>query len=140
MRCLERKDDEMNEKQIAGVMFLADRYAAEKEMDGVLDKHCSDQSQQKRSALETYLRSLCQQGKFKRGDRVRKVSGSEWEGVVVGEYSTAFNPEGYAVESCAHKGTVQIYPAKALELVAANHSEDVLEMVGGENQSSEAGG
>ena len=48
---------------------------------------------------------------------MRKVSGSEWEGVVVGEYSTEFNPEGYAVESCAHKGTVQIYPAKALELV-----------------------
>ena len=48
--------------------------------------------------------------------------------------------EGYAVESCAHKGTVQIYPAKALELVVGNHSDDALEMVGGENQSSEAGG
>lgn len=130
----------MNEKQIAEAMVLADWYAAETEVDGISRGNGSEHSKARREHLQNYLRSLCQQGKFKRGDRVRKVSGSEWEGVVVGEYSTAFNPEGYAVESCAHKGTVQIYPAKALELVAGNHSEDVLEMVGGENQSSEAGG
>ena len=55
--------------------------------------------------------------KFKRGDRVRKISGSEWKGRIVGEYSTTLTPEGYAVESEAHAGSVQIYPAGALELV-----------------------
>jgi dihydrofolate reductase (trimethoprim resistance protein) len=55
--------------------------------------------------------------KFKLGDLVRKVSGSAWEGRVVGTYSTALTPEGYAVESSAHPGSVQIYPAKALEKV-----------------------
>jgi dihydrofolate reductase (trimethoprim resistance protein) len=56
------------------------------------------------------------QMKFKHGDRVRKINGSEWSGKVVGTYSTEQTPEGYAVESEAHKGSVQIYPAKALEL------------------------
>jgi len=56
--------------------------------------------------------------KFRRGDRVRKIKGSEWQGIVVGEYSTELNPEGYAVESEVHSGSVQIYPAGALELVA----------------------
>lgn len=55
--------------------------------------------------------------KFSRGDLVRKRSGSAWEGRVVGEYSTALTPEGYAVESAAHPGSVQIYPAAALDLV-----------------------
>lgn len=55
--------------------------------------------------------------KFKRGDRVRKISGASWQGIVVGEYSTELTPEGYAVESEREKGSVQIYPAKALELV-----------------------
>ena len=54
---------------------------------------------------------------FKLGDLVRKKSGSEWEGYVVGFYSTELTPEGYAVESSTHKGSVQIYPAKALEKV-----------------------
>lgn len=56
-------------------------------------------------------------GKFKLGDRVRKISGSNWKGVVVGTYSTTLTPEGYAVESDTEKGSVQIYPAKALEYV-----------------------
>lgn len=54
---------------------------------------------------------------FKRGDLVRKRSGSQWQGHIVGEYSTALTPEGYAVESDAHVGSVQIYPAAALERV-----------------------
>jgi len=57
--------------------------------------------------------------KFKRGDEVQKVSGSKWKGKVVGNYSTALTPEGYAVESSTETGSVQIYPAKALELVEA---------------------
>jgi hypothetical protein len=36
----------------------------------------------------------------------------------VGWYSTELTPEGYAVESEAHAGSVQIYPAKALEMVS----------------------
>ncbi len=55
--------------------------------------------------------------KFKRGDYVRKTKGSQWRGLIVGEYSTALTPEGYAVESSTEKGSVQIYPAGALELV-----------------------
>lgn len=57
------------------------------------------------------------QGKFRMGDLVKKSTGSEWEGRVVGWYSTEQTPEGYAVESSAHRNSVQIYPAKALELV-----------------------
>lgn len=55
--------------------------------------------------------------KFLHGQRVRKIKGSEWQGYVVGTYSTALTPEGYCVESETHKGSVQIYPASALELV-----------------------
>jgi len=59
--------------------------------------------------------------KFKLGDLVKKVSGSQWHGVVVvGTYSTELTPEGYAVESDTEKGSVQIYPAKALELWIKN--------------------
>jgi len=54
--------------------------------------------------------------KFKQGDMVKKKSGSEWQGKIVGWYSTTLTPEGYAVESESHKGSVQIYPASALVL------------------------
>lgn len=57
------------------------------------------------------------QGKFRMGDLVKKSTGSEWVGRVVGWYSTEQTQEGYAVESEAHAGSVQIYPAKALEAV-----------------------
>ena len=56
---------------------------------------------------------------FQRGDRVRKIKGSSWQGLVCGEYSTALTPEGYAVESEREPGSVQIYPASALEKVEA---------------------
>ena len=70
--------------------------------------------------VEYYRARIAQtapQGKFSTGDRVKKSTGSEWEGRVVGTYSTEQTKEGYAVESEAHKGSVQIYPAKALEAV-----------------------
>lgn len=54
---------------------------------------------------------------FYMGDWVRKKSGSQWQGYVVGTYSTSLTPEGYAVESDYHAGSVQIYPASALEAV-----------------------
>ena len=47
-------------------------------------------------------------GTFMLEDKVKKKSGSEWEGAVVGFYSTGLTPEGYAVESSSHKGSVQI--------------------------------
>jgi hypothetical protein len=53
--------------------------------------------------------------KFQLGDTVRKIQGSQWSGKVVGTYSTALTPEGYAVESSTERGSVQIYPAAALE-------------------------
>ena len=55
--------------------------------------------------------------KFAIGDTVRKVKGSQWHGKVVGTYSTTLTPEGYAVESSTEIGSVQIYPAAALEKV-----------------------
>lgn len=51
------------------------------------------------------------------GTRVRKIKGSSWQGRVVGYYSTALTPEGYAVESEREPGSVQIYPRNALEQV-----------------------
>lgn len=56
--------------------------------------------------------------KFKIGDRVRKIKGSSWQGRVCGTYSTSLTLEGYAVESEREPGSVQIYPAAALELVS----------------------
>lgn len=57
------------------------------------------------------------QPKFKIGDKVQKIKGSQWHGTIVGTYSTELTPEGYAVESFTEKGSVQIYPAAALELI-----------------------
>lgn len=48
---------------------------------------------------------------------MRKIKGSEWEGWVVGTYSTKLTPEGYVVESSSHKGSCQIYPEAALEAI-----------------------
>ena len=55
---------------------------------------------------------------FGMGDSVRKVRGSQWHGRIVGWYSTELTPEGYAVESDRERGSVQIYPASALERAA----------------------
>jgi hypothetical protein len=55
--------------------------------------------------------------KYKMGDRVKKVQGSNWQGKVVGFYSTELTPEGYAVESELEVGSVQVYPVKALTLI-----------------------
>lgn len=55
--------------------------------------------------------------KYPLGTYMRKVSGSHWSGYVVGYYSTELTPQGLAIESDAHAGSVQIYPVKALEAV-----------------------
>ena len=54
--------------------------------------------------------------KFHLGQRVRKIKGSRWQGRIVGTYRTKMTAEGYAVESETEVGSVQIYPASALEL------------------------
>ena len=56
--------------------------------------------------------------KFKLGQTVTKTKGSKWTGKIVGFYSTDLTPEGYAVESSTETGSVQIYPASALQGVA----------------------
>lgn len=61
-------------------------------------------------------RHYARSNKFEKGDLVHKVRGSQWHGHVVGWYSTELTPEGYAVESALERGSVQIYPAAALEL------------------------
>ena len=71
--------------------------------------------------LESALRQL--NGKFQLGESVRKTKGSQWSGKVVGRYSTKLTPEGYAVESASERGSVQIYPAFALERVNATKVE-----------------
>lgn len=53
--------------------------------------------------------------KYKLGDELRKIRGSQWKGRVVGFYSTKLTPIGYAIESKYEKGSVQIYPETALE-------------------------
>ena len=70
--------------------------------------------------LGTYQKELQMQypethTKFKHGDTACKIKGSQWHGTVVGWYSTDLTPEGYAVESATERGSVQIYPAAALD-------------------------
>lgn len=68
-------------------------------------------------AMDTLALQVEKDGKraFQLGDRVRKKSGSSWQGKVVGFYSTALTTSGYAVESEREPGSVQIYPESALE-------------------------
>ena len=56
-------------------------------------------------------------GTWEMGTRLRKKSGSSWQGPVVGYYSTELTDVGYCIESEREPGSVQIYPASALEPV-----------------------
>jgi hypothetical protein len=89
--------------------------------ENVMGAACPKCSGRYRILAETHVAApiaqTAPQGKFRMGDLVRKTSGSEWQGRICGTYSTPLTPEGYAVESSAHRNSVQIYPAKALELV-----------------------
>ncbi len=77
-----------------------------------------DQSSNEDSSQGAGQFSLPFRATFGLGARVRKKSGAAWQGHVVGWYSTKLTPEGYAVESESHPGSVQIYPVAALERVA----------------------
>ncbi len=68
--------------------------------------------------------------KFKLGDRVTKTKDSSWNGRIVGFYSTAMTPVGYAVESEREPGSVQIYPESAL---AATRSGSATTSSGGDH-------
>lgn len=53
---------------------------------------------------------------FHPGQLVKKCgTKGQWHGRICGSYSTDITPEGYAVESLLERGSVQIYPASALE-------------------------
>lgn len=54
--------------------------------------------------------------RFTLGSRVKKRTGSWWEGKVVGFYSTEQTPIGYCVQlDCVELAPVQIFPEAALE-------------------------
>lgn len=57
------------------------------------------------------------------GTRVRKPSGPQWEGVVVGHYSSTFTPDGLVIECTVEgaKGQVHVEPAKRVEVVDGLH-------------------
>lgn len=67
------------------------------------------------------------------GDRVKKKSGSNWHGSIVGEYSTDLTQHGWSVESERETGSVQIYPEAALLPVetanAIYHDHPYLELL-----------
>jgi dihydrofolate reductase (trimethoprim resistance protein) len=85
---------------------------------GWYGQHADTEAEAFLTALTAAGWTLAPTGKFKRGDRVTKISGSSWTGRVVGTYSTTLTPEGYAVESENEPGSVQIYPAAALRALA----------------------
>jgi dihydrofolate reductase (trimethoprim resistance protein) len=53
--------------------------------------------------------------RFSVGRLVKKRSGSQWRGRIVGSYSTDLTPRGFVVESWFETGSVQVYPEVALE-------------------------
>ena len=55
--------------------------------------------------------------RFPIGTRVRKASGPEWRGVVVGYYSSTYTPEGLVIECTAEgaRGQVHVEPANRME-------------------------
>ena len=79
---------------------------------------------------------------FKIGDTVRKTKGSKWQGKIVGQYSTELTPNGYAVESDTETGSVQIYPASALELAVSmpttSRADELIACLEGEVKSRDA--
>lgn len=79
-------------------------------------------------AAESEIRSLRAQVEQERaypiGTRVRKVSGPEWDGVVVGYYSSTFTPDGLVIECTAPgaKGQVHVEPAKRIKRHEENNN------------------
>lgn len=54
--------------------------------------------------------------KFQLGDRVQKIKGSGWHGIVCGFYiNPPLTERGYNVRSEREENSVQLYPESALE-------------------------
>jgi len=53
---------------------------------------------------------------YRMGTWVETREGARWRGKIVGQYRTSMNRQGYVVESAYEPGSVQVYPASALEL------------------------
>lgn len=60
-------------------------------------------------------RALVTGGVYSFGDLVRKKSGGQWHGAVVGFYHTTLTQHGVCVESMKERGSVQLYPQVAME-------------------------
>lgn len=56
---------------------------------------------------------------YPRGTRVEKNSGPEWNGIVVGHYSSSFTPDGLVIECLAPgaKGQVHVEPTKRVRKI-----------------------
>ncbi|MBA4784118.1 MAG: DfrB family trimethoprim-resistant dihydrofolate reductase [Rhizobiales bacterium] len=52
---------------------------------------------------------------FQMGDYAAKKGRASWRGKIVGWYRTDLTALGYAIESHYEPGSVQIYPATAIE-------------------------
>lgn len=54
--------------------------------------------------------------RFPLGAKVRKISGPQWRGVVVGYYSSSYTPEGLVIECTAEgaRGQVHVEPSKRM--------------------------
>lgn len=104
---------------LAGLLAIVDdsRGVAGYHLDGAIADWDEFPEVESARAMLAAAPDLASTGKFPIGSRVRKIKGSRWQGRVVGTYSTELTPEGYAVESETEHGSVQIYPAHALELV-----------------------
>jgi len=105
---------------------LIDEYAETRHRCGCATYNAKTEAARKaviKALSGVHALSAAPAAKFKVGVLVTKVKGSQWTGRVVGTYSTALAPEGYAVESNTERGSVQIYPAAALELVEVAQAE-----------------
>lgn len=96
----DKKTWELGEKRLSALQESLD---SEKEMNAILTEEL-----EKRTTPEP-------QGKFKRGDYVRKKGNKgQWHGIICGEYDN-LDQQGYCVRSVYEENSVQIYPESALE-------------------------
>lgn len=121
---LHRTLEEMNEYPMtydARQKLLAALSEAPPEMDADTARAWRESDGDHRNHVEDAIRALDAVRAAKLplplGVRVRKKSGSQWQGRVVGYYSASRTKNGIAVESEREIGNVQVYPAEAFELV-----------------------
>lgn len=96
--------------QIARAIDFAERFGEDERATALSLLAMVDDMRRRLSIYERF-------STFRPGDRVRKKSGSQWQGEICGFYATELTREGYCVESEMHANSVQIYPVTALEHV-----------------------